>query len=89
MTSRFRASESAAVAGAPTLRVRARKIGHTILNTTVDRPWSQYFCCLVSGSADYVNRYPVATKRVLRAVLKGALIKRMVAEASQVSTLGG
>jgi len=53
-------------------KVRARKIGHTILNTSVDPPWSQYFCCLVSGSADYVSRYPVATKRVLRAILKAA-----------------
>ena len=53
-------------------KVRARKIGHTILNTTVDRPRSQYFCCLVSGSTDYVSRYPIATKRVLRAILKAA-----------------
>ena len=53
-------------------KVRAQKIGHTILNTTVDRPWSQYFCCMVAGSADYVNRYPVATKRVLRAILNAA-----------------
>ena len=40
------------------------KIGHTIVNNEVDRPWSQYFCCMVAGSADYVNKYPVATKRV-------------------------
>ena len=25
-----------------------------------------------SGTSDYVNRYPVATKRVLRAILKAA-----------------
>ena len=49
-----------------------RKIGHTILNIAVDRPWSQYFCCMVAGRADYVNSYPVATKRVLRAILKAA-----------------
>jgi NitT/TauT family transport system substrate-binding protein len=55
-----------------TQKVRARKIGHTIVNTTVDRPWSQYFCCLVAGSADYVSRYPVATKRILRSILKAA-----------------
>jgi NitT/TauT family transport system substrate-binding protein len=52
--------------------LRARKIGHSIFNNAVDRPWSQYFCCLVSGSADYVSRYPVATKRVVRAILKAA-----------------
>jgi NitT/TauT family transport system substrate-binding protein len=49
---------------------RARKIGHTILSTTVDRPWSQYFCCMLAGTTDYVTSYPVATKRVLRAMLK-------------------
>ncbi|MEA2984058.1 MAG: NitT/TauT family transport system substrate-binding protein [Alphaproteobacteria bacterium] len=52
--------------------LRARRIGHTILNSTVDPPWSQYFCCMVSGSADYVSLYPFATKRVLRAIIKAA-----------------
>ena len=53
-------------------RLRKERIGHTILNTNVDRPWSQHFCCMVSATSDYVNRYPVATKRVIRAILKGA-----------------
>ena len=52
--------------------LRARKIGHTILNNAVDRPWSQYFCCMISATTDYVDRYPVATKRVLRSILKAA-----------------
>jgi NitT/TauT family transport system substrate-binding protein len=52
--------------------MRARKIGHTIVNTTTDKPWSQHFCCMVSATADYVNKYPVATKRVLRAIFKSA-----------------
>jgi NitT/TauT family transport system substrate-binding protein len=51
---------------------RARGFGHSVLNTTVDRPWSQHFCCMLCGSADYVERYPVATKRVVRAILKAA-----------------
>ena len=46
--------------------------GHTVVNIAVDRPWSQYFCCMVAGSTDYVTKYPVATKRVLRAILKAA-----------------
>ena len=50
--------------------VRARHIGHVIVNTAVDRPWSQYFCCMVAGNRDYVRNYPVATKRVVRAILK-------------------
>jgi NitT/TauT family transport system substrate-binding protein len=50
--------------------LRARKIGHVILNTTTDPPWSQYFCCMVIGNRGFVEKHPVATKRVLRAILK-------------------
>jgi NitT/TauT family transport system substrate-binding protein len=50
--------------------LRARNIGHVILNSAVDRPWSQYFCCLLSGSRDFVHAHPIATKRVTRAILK-------------------
>jgi NitT/TauT family transport system substrate-binding protein len=52
--------------------LRARHAGHVILNTTTDRPWSQYFCCMLASNRDYVRKYPIATKRVLRAVLKAA-----------------
>src|SRR5215469_879847 len=52
--------------------LRSRHIGHVIFNSTVDRPWSQYFCCMLVGNGDYVRKYPNATKRVLRAILKGA-----------------
>jgi NitT/TauT family transport system substrate-binding protein len=52
--------------------LRARKVGHVIFNSNIDRPWSQYFCCMLCGNADYVRRFPVATKRVLRAILKAA-----------------
>jgi len=50
--------------------LRARRIGHVIVNTGVDRPWSQYFCCMIAGNPDYVRAYPTATKRALRAILK-------------------
>ena len=50
--------------------LRAKKIGHTIVNTAVDRPWSQYFCCMLVGNKDFVRKHPVATKRVLRAFFK-------------------
>jgi NitT/TauT family transport system substrate-binding protein len=50
--------------------LRARQVGHVILNTTTDKPWSQYFCCMIAGNAEFVRDHPVATKRVLRAVLK-------------------
>lgn len=50
--------------------LRAQGIGHTVLATSLDRPWSQYFCCMLAGRTEYVSRYPIATKRVLRAILK-------------------
>ena len=52
--------------------MRARNIGHVIVNSALDSPWSQYFCCMVAGSSDFVREHPVATKRVLRAILKAA-----------------
>jgi NitT/TauT family transport system substrate-binding protein len=50
--------------------LRARNIGHVIFNSSVDRPWSQYFCCMLGGNREFVKKHPVATKRVLRAILK-------------------
>jgi NitT/TauT family transport system substrate-binding protein len=52
--------------------LRARKIGRVIVNSTTDRPWSQYFCCLLAAHRDYVRKYPIATKRVIRAIAKAA-----------------
>jgi NitT/TauT family transport system substrate-binding protein len=50
--------------------LRSRHVGHVIFSGIVDRPWSQYFCCMLTGHREYVRKYPVATKRVLRAILK-------------------
>jgi NitT/TauT family transport system substrate-binding protein len=50
--------------------MRARKIGHVVVNTTVDRPWSEYFCCMVTGNLEFVRKHPIATKRATRAILK-------------------
>jgi NitT/TauT family transport system substrate-binding protein len=50
--------------------LRARHIGHVIVNSSIDRPWSQYFCCMLAGNREFVRQHPVATKRVLRAILK-------------------
>lgn len=52
--------------------LREKKIGHVIVNSGLDRPWSQYFCCVFAAHQDFVRRHPVATKRALRAILKGA-----------------
>jgi NitT/TauT family transport system substrate-binding protein len=50
--------------------LRAKRIGHVVVNTRTDRPWSQYFCCMLVGRREFVRKHPVATKRWLRAVLK-------------------
>jgi len=50
--------------------LRAKQIGRFIFDTTVDRPWSQYFCCMLAGNREFVRRHPVATKRAMRAILK-------------------
>jgi NitT/TauT family transport system substrate-binding protein len=50
--------------------LRAKKIGHVVVNSAVDRPWSQYFCCIVTANREFVRKHPVATKRALRAILK-------------------
>ena len=50
--------------------LRARGIGHVVVNSSVDRPWSQYFCCMAAGNREFVQRHPVATKRAVRAILK-------------------
>jgi NitT/TauT family transport system substrate-binding protein len=52
--------------------LRARNVGHVVVNWSVDRPWSQYFCCMLTGGSEFVRKYPVASKRALRAVLKAA-----------------
>ena len=50
--------------------MRQDGIGHVVMNSATDKPWSQYFCCTVAGNRDFVSKYPVATKRALRAILK-------------------
>jgi NitT/TauT family transport system substrate-binding protein len=50
--------------------LRARKIGHVLVDMAMDRPWSQYYCCMLVGRTDFVREYPVATKRAMRAILK-------------------
>ena len=50
--------------------LRAKKIGQVIMNSGVDKPWSQYFCCVVAGRRGFVEKYPVATKHAVRAILK-------------------
>ena len=50
--------------------LRAKQVGHVLVDTRTDRPWSQYFCCMLVGRREFVQRSPVATKRWLRAIVK-------------------
>ena len=50
--------------------LREKKLGHVIVSSGLDRPWSQYFCCIVAAHQEFVRKRPVATKRALRAILK-------------------
>jgi NitT/TauT family transport system substrate-binding protein len=50
--------------------LRDKKIGRVIVSSGLDRPWSQYFCCIVAANQEFVRKHPVATKRALRAILK-------------------
>jgi len=50
--------------------LRAKKIGHVVVNSMMDKPWSQYFCCMVAANKEFVRKHPAATRRALRAILK-------------------
>jgi len=52
--------------------LRAKRVGHVLVNSAVDRPWSQYFCCLAAANREFVRKHPVATKRALRALVKAS-----------------
>jgi NitT/TauT family transport system substrate-binding protein len=71
---RFIAGETDAFLGFPPepQELRARRIAPVILSTVMDRPWSQYFCCMIYGNRAWVRDHPVATKRFLRATFKAA-----------------
>ena len=58
-------------------------IGHLLVDTNIDRPWSQYFCCMITGHTKFVKNNPVATKRAIRAILKA---NDLVAQNPQLAT---
>jgi NitT/TauT family transport system substrate-binding protein len=45
------------------------QVGHVVVNSMMDKPWSQYYCCMATFNRDFVQTKPVATKRALRALL--------------------
>ena len=52
--------------------LRAKKVGRLLLNSAVDRPWSQYFCCMIAANQGWATRHPIAARRAVRAILKGS-----------------
>jgi NitT/TauT family transport system substrate-binding protein len=70
--------------------LRAKNIGHVIVNSAVDRPWSQYFCCMLVANREFVRKYPVAVKRALRAILKATDVCALEPDrAAQIIVDGG
>lgn len=55
-----------------THKLQKANIGHVLIDNALDKPWSQYFCCMIAGRPDYIKTYPYATRRVLRAILLSA-----------------
>ena len=53
------------------LTLRDTRAGNLILNSMTDRPWSEYVCCQVFTSRPFLEKNPVATRRALRAILRG------------------
>ncbi len=56
----FAAGKIDAFLGGPPVpqEMRARKLGHVILSTGIDRPWSQYFCCMIVGRSEFLGKNP-------------------------------
>ncbi|HEV8671146.1 MAG TPA: ABC transporter substrate-binding protein [Candidatus Limnocylindria bacterium] len=62
----------APAASGPLLRRNPKNPGKVILDTTMDKPWSQYYCCNLVANRDWVRRHPIATKRFTRAILRAS-----------------
>ena len=56
----------------PALHRNPKNPGKVILDTTTDKPWSQYYCCQLVANRDWARKHPVATKRVTRAFMRAA-----------------
>ena len=74
----------------PQLRRNLKNPGTVILDTTMDKPWSQYYCCQLVANRDWARRNPIATKRVTRAVCRAAdLVAKDKASAAHQFVAGG
>jgi NitT/TauT family transport system substrate-binding protein len=46
--------------------LRAKQIGHVVVNSAMDRPWSQYFCCMVTGNQEFVHKHVGSSSFLVR-----------------------
>jgi NitT/TauT family transport system substrate-binding protein len=70
--------------------LRAKQIGHVVVSSAVDKPWSQYYCCTLAANRDWAQQHPVAARRALRAILKATDICASQPEyAAQQMVAGG
>ena len=53
-------------------QIRKQNIGHVVVDSVVDRPWSQYYCCMVGVNRTFMTANPIATKRIMRSFMKAA-----------------
>jgi NitT/TauT family transport system substrate-binding protein len=60
-------------------------LGHVILDSLRDDPWSQYLCCIPVTRRDFFEQNPIATKRAMRALYRG--IDRCAREPEAVAQL--
>jgi NitT/TauT family transport system substrate-binding protein len=65
-------------------------VGHVVLDSVTDRPWSDYFCCMAVANRAWMERHPVAARRALRAIMKGAdVVAREPTQSARVLVDGG
>ena len=54
----------------PLLHATKGNPGRVILDSSADKPWSQYYCCLLVTNRTWAAAHPVALKRATRAILR-------------------
>src|SRR5438552_5931980 len=57
-------------AGGPVLLANPKNPGHVVLDSSLDKPWSQNYCCLLVTARDWYTAHPVAAKRATRAIVR-------------------
>lgn len=61
--------------------------GHVVLDQTMDAPWSEQACCILTTTSDWLRANPVAAKRALRAIYRAAdSLPKDRADAAKIAT---